>query len=37
MDLNINSRMKLNNGIEKPVFGLGTYNINGEKAEPTAS
>jgi diketogulonate reductase-like aldo/keto reductase len=32
MDLNINSRIKLNNGIEKPVFGLGTYNINGEKA-----
>ena len=31
MDLNLNSRIKLNNGTEIPVFGFGTYKLTGEK------
>ncbi len=31
MDLNLNSRIKLNNGLEMPVFGFGTYKLTGEK------
>lgn len=31
MDLNIDSREKLNNGTEIPVFGFGTYQLIGEK------
>lgn len=31
MDLNLNSRIKLNNGTEIPVFGFGTYKLRGEK------
>jgi diketogulonate reductase-like aldo/keto reductase len=31
MQLNINTKAKLNNGVEIPYFGLGTYNILGRK------
>ena len=31
MDLNLNSRITLNNGIEMPVFGFGTYQLKDEK------
>ena len=31
LDINLNSRVKLNNGIEMPVFGLGTWALNGRK------
>jgi diketogulonate reductase-like aldo/keto reductase len=31
MQLNINSKAKLNNGVEIPYLGLGTYNIRGSK------
>ena len=32
MDLNINSKVKLNNGIEMPIFGLGTWLLSGNNA-----
>lgn len=31
MNLNINSKIKLNNGVEIPVIGFGTYRLTGEK------
>ena len=31
MQLNINSKLKLNNGVEIPYLGLGTYDIRGRK------
>ena len=31
MNLNINSKIKLNNGTKIPVFGFGTYKLTGEK------
>lgn len=31
MDVNISTRIKLNNGIEMPILGFGTYMIKGEK------
>ena len=31
MNLNINSKIKLNNGAEIPVFGFGTYKLTGER------
>jgi len=31
MELNIRSKAKLNNGVEIPYLGLGTYNILGKK------
>ncbi|HSD62326.1 MAG TPA: aldo/keto reductase, partial [Ignavibacteriaceae bacterium] len=31
MDINISTRIKLNNGIEMPILGFGTYLIKGEK------
>ncbi len=31
LDINLNSIVKLNNGVEMPVFGLGTWTLNGKK------
>jgi diketogulonate reductase-like aldo/keto reductase len=31
LNLEINSKLKLNNGIEMPLFGLGTYDLRGER------
>jgi len=31
LDINLNSTVKLNNGVEMPVFGLGTWALNGRR------
>ena len=32
MDLNINSTLKLNNGVDIPIIGLGTWTLTGKGA-----
>ncbi|MDD4635668.1 MAG: aldo/keto reductase [Dehalococcoidales bacterium] len=34
-EININTTVKLNNGVEMPIFGLGTWQITGKEAELT--